>query len=85
VFAAHATTDLRLIAADRVVRAVTVDPGETHRFPVLGRSQRLELVQGTGAGTLRATVVVRFDDSPVVSHCYAYAPPKLTVRITPRH
>jgi hypothetical protein len=85
VFEAHATTDLRLLSAGRVIRAVTVDPGESYRFPVLGRTQRLELAQGTGAGTLGATVIVRFDQTPVVSHCYAYSPPKLTVRVTPRH
>jgi hypothetical protein len=85
VFPAHATTNVRLAAANREVERVRLDPGEAHHFPVLGVSQRLELTQGTGAGTLRATVAVEFDTTPVVSQCFAYSPPRLTVRVTPRH
>jgi hypothetical protein len=85
VFPAHATTHVRLVAAGREVERVRLDPGESHRFRVLGRSQRLELTQGTGAGTLRATVAVEFDETPVVSQCVAYSPPRLTVRVGPRH
>jgi hypothetical protein len=85
VFPAYATTELLLVAGGRPVERVGLDPGEAHRFRLLGRSQRLELVQGTGAGTLRATVVVRFEETPVVSQCFAYSPPRLTVRVSPRH
>jgi hypothetical protein len=84
VFPSTATTDLRLVVGGRVVRRTTVNPGEVHRFPILGRSQRLELTQGTGAGILRATAAVRFDEAPVVSHCFAYSPPHLAVRVRPR-
>ena len=84
VFSSGATTSVRLLAARRVVRRVTVHPGETYRFPVLGLSQRLKITQGTGAGTLRATVGARFDKAPVVSHCFAYSPPHLIVRVSTR-
>jgi hypothetical protein len=79
-----ATTMARLTIGGRVVERVTVDPGEQWRFPASGRVQRLDLTQLTGAGTLQATVTVGFERRPVVSHCFAYSPPNLTVRMTPR-
>lgn len=54
------------------------------RLPLLGLSQRLELTQFTGAGTVQASVSLRFDRDPVVSHCFAYSPPHLAVWVTPR-
>lgn len=62
----------------------TVDPGESVRFPLLqARIQRLELVQFTGAGTLRASVTVDLVP-PGTGWCYSYLPPKTTVRVQPR-
>jgi hypothetical protein len=84
VFQTRATTDVLLVTGDREVERVRLDPGESHRFPVVGRSQRLELTQGTGAGTLRATAAVEFDERPAVSQCVAYSPPRLVVRVGPR-
>jgi hypothetical protein len=84
VFPGGATTELRLSEGRRVVRRVTVQPGELRPLPLLGLSQRLELMQSTGAGTVEASVSVRFDRDPVVSHCFVYSPPHLAVRVTPR-
>ncbi len=72
VFRNSATTDVRLVVAGRTVRRARVNPGELPRLPVAGLSQRLVLSQFTGAGTLRATVDVRFFHRPVVSHCNSY-------------
>jgi hypothetical protein len=85
VFPTRATTDLRLVVRGHEVERVRLDPGESHRFRLHGRSQRLELTQATGAGTLRATAAVEFERAPVVSQCVAYSPPRLTVRVGPRH
>ena len=84
VFPQGATTDLRLMEGKRLVRRATFQPGEVLQLPVLGLTQRLELTQGTGAGTLKASVSVRFDRAPVVSHCFAYSPPHMVVRVSPR-
>ena len=83
-FASSATADVRLILAKRVVRRATVHPGQSLRLPPAGLSQRLELRQATGAGTVKAWIGVRFDRRPVVSHCFAYSPPHTSVRITTR-
>jgi hypothetical protein len=79
-----ATTVVRLAVRGRVVERATVDPGEARGFPPRGLEQLLEVTQFTGAGTLQATVSARFDRRPTVSHCYAYSPPALIVRVTLR-
>jgi hypothetical protein len=76
-----ATTEVRFEAAGTgVTRRCT----ERLQLPLAGLSQRLELVQGTGAGNLRASVDVRFGRTPIVSHRFAYSPPRLTVEVEPR-
>ncbi len=80
-----ATTSIRLIARGRTVRSTRVHPRGVVRFPfVRSRVQRLEFVQGTGAGTLRATVTVSFVRDVPVSYCVPYAPPRIEVVVTPR-
>ena len=79
-----ATVDVLFIVGRRLERKVTVHPGQTLRLPIRGLSQRLEVRQKTGAGTVRASVAVRFDRSPYVSHCFKYSPPRLSVRVTAR-
>jgi hypothetical protein len=79
-----ATTEVRFEAAGTDGRDATVQPGERLQLPLAGLSQRLELVQGTGAGNLRASVDVRFGRTPIVSHRFAYSPPRLTVEVEPR-
>lgn len=83
-FAQGATTDIRLVADGRTVRRARVDPGRAVRLPLRGLVQRLQVEQFTGAGTLRATVVVRFETTSLASHCFGYSPPALEVRVTPR-
>lgn len=83
-FRASATARIRLRVGGRVRMSKTVDPGESVRFPLLqARIQRLELVQFTGAGTLRASVTVDLVP-PGTGWCYSYLPPKTTVRVQPR-
>ena len=84
VFERDSTTDVTLVGSGRTVARARVDPGEMARLPVAGLAQRLVISQFTGAGTLRATVDVRFVHRPVVSHCYSYSPPHLRVDVTPR-
>ena len=84
VFKNGATTDLRLVVGSQTVARARVDPGRSPRLPVAGLSQRLVLTQSTGAGTVRATVDVRFFHRPVVSHCNRYSPPALRVEVSPR-
>jgi hypothetical protein len=84
VFARGASTDIRLVARGRTLRRGMVHPGSAIRLPVQGLEQVLLVEQLTGAGTLRAVVQVRFDREPVVSHCFPYAPPALSVRVTTR-
>lgn len=79
-----ATTDVGLVVAGRTVERARVQPGKSQRLPVAGLSQRLELDQFTGAGTLRATVDVTFLRRPVASHCYRYSPPRLRIEVAPR-
>lgn len=84
VFKRGATTDVALVVAGRTVARARVNPGEVPRLPVAGLVQRLVISQFTGAGTLRATVDVRFSHRPVVSHCNSYSPPRLRVDVAPR-
>jgi hypothetical protein len=84
VFRTSASTQVRWLAGGDVRRRATVHPGEVLRLPLSGTRQDLEFKQGTGAGTLRASVSVEFETMPTVSHCYRYAPPHLAVRVTPR-
>ena len=84
VFKNGATTDVRLVVGGRPLASVRVDPGELPSLPMAGLSQRLVFTQFTGAGTLRATVDVRFSNRPVVSHCNSYSPPRLRIEVTPR-
>ena len=83
VFEGGGTTKLTLLADGVTVRR-RVQPGETAQLPEGGLAQRLVLEQFTGAGTVRATVGVRFLRRPVASHCYRYSPPQLSVDVTPR-
>jgi hypothetical protein len=83
-FRASATTRVRLRVGGRVRTSKAIDPGESVRFPfLLARTQRLEFVQFTGAGTLRASVTVDLVP-PGTGWCYGYLPPKTTVRVGPR-
>ena len=67
-----------------VTRAV--QPGKWLRFPASHAfRQRVTFVQSTEPGTLRATVDVDFRPRPVSpSHCAAYLPPGVIVRVSPR-
>jgi hypothetical protein len=83
-FEQFATNGVAWRAATRHVTA-TVQPGETRRFPVSSAAvQVLDVSQPTEARTLRASLVVRLrgGGTPVESHCFAYLPPTLTLRLT---
>ena len=81
----HATTALELRSGGRVVARHTIQPGRRVRFRFLRtRRQTLALVQGTGAGTLRASVAVDFVPGTPVPYCEPYAPPALRVHVSPR-
>lgn len=84
VFGTAASTEARLVVGGLVVLSRKVHPGHAWRLPPAGRVQRLELSQFTGAGTLKATVSVRFERQPIASHCYRYSPPNLEVRVAAR-
>lgn len=82
-FPVSATDHIRF-SGGRTVRTATVQPGEGVRFPFAGRVHRLEFVQQTGAGTLRASVTVRFDTPKIAPYCYPYLPPGVSVTVSPR-
>ena len=85
-FSSSADVQLRLRVGTRLVRSLRVDPGESVALPfVRGPLQRLELVQFTEAGTLRAFVRVEFVFPSVATYCYSYLPPRIDIQITPRH
>ena len=74
-----ATTEVKF-AASHVVRAVTLQPGQSTRFPLLAPGQqRLNITQGTEARTLRATVIATFNSTQ--SYCFPYFPPRIRVEV----
>lgn len=82
-FSAGADLYLRLRAGGRTVLRRQILPGQMIRFPYLqARIQRLDFVQGTKAGTLRASVTVNF--LPGFGYCWPYFPPRMDVRVLPR-
>lgn len=84
-FRNSATDHLRLHIGERTILRRVVQPGESVAFPYLrSRVQQLEIVQPTGAGTLRAFVTVSFVSPAVAPYCYPYLPPRLEVRVLSR-
>ena len=82
-FSAGADLYLRLRAGGRTVLRRQILLGQMIRFPYLqARIQRLDFVQGTKAGTLRASVTVNF--LPGFGYCWPYFPPRMDVRVLPR-
>ncbi len=80
-FVRSATTVVRLRADGATVSRHVVQPGESVRLAFAPkRVQHLDIVQGTGAGTLRAFVKVDF----ARGGCYSYQPPRVDVRVLPR-
>jgi len=83
VSATDATTMVKF-AAGHVARAVTLQPGQASRFPLLAPGQqRLTLAQATEVRTLRATLVVTFDSTQ--SYCFSYLPPRISVEVWQAH
>lgn len=80
-FAGGATTDVGLSGRPYA----RVQPGRAVTLPLRGLRQTLRVRQFTKPGTVHATVVVRFEQQPVASHCYGYSPPTLLLRSTRRH
>lgn len=84
-FSNSATDHVRLRAAGRTIRNRVVQPGETVEFPyVQATRQRLDFVQQTGAGTLRASVRVDFVPRGATTYCHPYLPPRVDVGVGPR-
>jgi hypothetical protein len=84
-FRGSATDRLRLRVGNRTILTRVVQPGESVRLPYLrSRVQQLDIVQFTGAGTLRAFVRVNFVTPATATYCYPYLPPRVDVRFGPR-
>ncbi len=84
-FRQSATDYLRLRAAGRLILDRYVQPGQTVRLPFLQSTvQTIEIVQATGAGTLRASVKVNFLPGTTSTYCFPYLPPRVEVRLGPR-
>lgn len=78
-----ATTLVRF-AAGHIARAVTLQPGQSTRFPRLApEQQRVNITQGTEARTLRATVTATFNSTQ--SYCFPYFPPRISVAVWQAH
>lgn len=82
-FRATATEHLRLNVGKRTLLRRVVQPGESVQFPYL-RSRMLDVVQSTGAGTLRGFVTANFVPHGPTTYCYRYLPPRIEVRVEPR-
>jgi hypothetical protein len=83
-FRDSATDHVRLRAAGTIKNRV-VEPGESVLFPyVHATRQRLDFVQQTGAGILRASVRVNFVPHGATTYCYSYLPPRVDVSVGPR-
>ncbi len=81
----YATTSVELRAGGHRVARRVVQPGQRLRLPFSSaRTQTLSFVQGTGAGTLQASVFVNFVPNTPVNYCSPYSPPSLKVRVSPR-
>jgi hypothetical protein len=81
----YATTDVVLWASGKIVLRRTVQPGDRIRLPLLvARKQGLSLIQGTGAGFLRASVRADFGRSGSAGPCIDYSPPRTLVEVSPR-
>jgi hypothetical protein len=84
-FRASATDRLSLQIGRRTVLRRVVQPGEYIQLPYLrSQVQKLEIVQFSGAGTLRALVTVNFITPATATYCYPYLPPRIDVRVGPR-
>jgi hypothetical protein len=84
-FSSFADLRLQLRAASKVVRSLKVSPGESVTLPYLrAPTQRLDFVQMTEAGTLRASVRVEFAGPSTATYCYDYLPPRIDVHVSPR-
>jgi hypothetical protein len=84
-FAASADVHVRLHVGRRTIRRRQVLPGRSVRLPFLrSRVQQLDIIQGTGAGTLRAFVRVHFVPNYPSTYCWSYMPPRIDVRVHPR-
>ena len=84
-FSASANLKLQLRVAGKVIRSLRVSPGESVTLPYLAVPvQRIDLVQLTEAGTLRASVRVEFASPSVATYCYGYLPPRIDVHVSPR-
>lgn len=81
----YATTTIELRSGGRRVERRVVQPGQRVRLPFSSaRTQTLSFVQQTGAGELRASVLVEFVPNTPVIYCWPYAPPKTTAQVSPR-
>jgi hypothetical protein len=80
------TGSLRLIVARRTLRPRVIQPGQIVTLPFLRAPvQRLVVAEGGEDGTLHATVTVSFVRPSVSNYCWPYMPPKVDVRLSPRH
>jgi hypothetical protein len=87
-FRVSATDRVEYVAGDRRSQRV-LQPSGTVWFPFSASTlQTIRVRQHTEPGVLRATVIVDFGipkpGRAVVPHCYAYAPPRVTVQVYPR-
>lgn len=84
-FVNSATDHIRLHVRGRTITRRVVQPGDSIDLPyVRSRVQHLDLVQQTGAGTLRAFVTVDFVPHGPTTYCYRYLPPRIDVSVKPR-
>jgi hypothetical protein len=85
-FEASADDSLRLRAGGRIVLSRRIFPGQSVALPYLQSGvQRVDLAQGTEAGTLRASVTVTFVLPSTATYCNSYLPPRIDVHVLPRH
>jgi hypothetical protein len=80
-----ATEQIRLRVGTRTMLSRVLQPGQSVDLPYLHeRVQTLDIIQATSAGTVTASITVNFIAGPAVSYCWAYAPPRIDVHVSPR-
>jgi hypothetical protein len=82
----NATTEV-IFRAGLVSRYRTIQPGQTLRFLYFTArvEQRIEMIQSTKPGVLRARVIVDFTrPKRGLANCWNYAPPSFSVRFVRR-
>jgi hypothetical protein len=79
------TGHLTLVIGTKAVISRVIQPGQVIALPYLpAATQRLAISEGGEDGTLRATILVTFEQHSLSNYCWPYMPPDVQVHLSPR-